>query len=80
MKFRLALAAPALALSAIAGANAADPHAGVPRVEVPKIDLATLRDMTRYLASDELEGRAPGTAGEDKTVAYLIERFRQAGH
>ena len=33
----------------------------------------------RVLASDEFEGRAPATAGEDKTVAYLIGQFRQAG-
>ncbi len=33
----------------------------------------------RTLASDEFEGRAPATAGEDKTVAYLIEQFRKAG-
>jgi len=33
----------------------------------------------RTLASDAFEGRAPATAGEDKTVAYLIEQFRKAG-
>ena len=35
--------------------------------------------MVKTLSSDEFEGRAPGTAGEDKTVAYLIERFKAAG-
>ncbi|MBL8295770.1 MAG: hypothetical protein JNN08_28265, partial [Bryobacterales bacterium] len=34
---------------------------------------------TRMLASDEFEGRGPGTTGEDKTVAYLIEQFRRIG-
>ncbi len=34
---------------------------------------------TRILASDEFEGRAPGSPGEDKTVAYLIEQFRGFG-
>ena len=33
----------------------------------------------RMLASDEFEGRAPASAGEDKTVAYLVEQFRKAG-
>ncbi len=33
----------------------------------------------RVLASDAFEGRAPGTAGEEKTVGYLIEQFRAAG-
>jgi len=31
------------------------------------------------LASDEFEGRGPGTPGEEKTVAYLIEQFRRIG-
>lgn len=34
---------------------------------------------TRMLASDEFEGRGPGTPGEDKTVAYLIEQYRRIG-
>jgi Zn-dependent M28 family amino/carboxypeptidase len=35
--------------------------------------------ITRVLASDEFQGRSMGTAGEEKTVAYLIEQFREAG-
>ena len=31
------------------------------------------------LASDEFEGRAPGSAGEDKTVAYLEAQFERLG-
>lgn len=31
------------------------------------------------LASDEFEGRKPGTPGETKTVAYLTEQFRKLG-
>ncbi len=33
----------------------------------------------KVLASDAFEGRGPGTAGEDKTVAYLVDRFRAMG-
>ena len=33
----------------------------------------------KVLASDEFEGRAPGTAGEERTVAYLTEQFRRLG-
>lgn len=33
----------------------------------------------RVLASDAFEGRAPGTEGERRTVAYLIEAFRSMG-
>jgi Zn-dependent M28 family amino/carboxypeptidase len=35
--------------------------------------------VTRVLASDEFQGRAPGTPGEDKTIPYLIEQFKAAG-
>src|SRR5258708_37030398 len=31
------------------------------------------------LPSDDFLGRNPGTPGEDKTVAYLIENFRKLG-
>ena len=34
---------------------------------------------TRALSDDSLEGRAPGTRGEDKAVAYLIGQFRKNG-
>lgn len=33
----------------------------------------------RVLASDQYEGRAPGTAGGERTEAYLLESFAQAG-
>ena len=33
----------------------------------------------KVLASDEYEGRAPGTKGEDLTVAYISDQFRRAG-
>ena len=33
----------------------------------------------RTLASDAYEGRAPGTAGEDSTVAYLTAQFKALG-
>ena len=38
-----------------------------------------IQEMTRVLASDEFQGRSMGTAGEEKTVAYLIEQFHAAG-
>src|SRR5690348_3431296 len=39
---------------------------------------ALLRHI-EVLSSDDFEGRAPGTAGERKTVDYLINQFKQAG-
>ncbi|AMO73342.1 M28 family metallopeptidase [Sphingorhabdus sp. M41] len=33
----------------------------------------------RTLTLDQFEGRAPGTAGEDRTIGYLISRFEALG-
>ncbi|HEX6218222.1 MAG TPA: M28 family peptidase, partial [Sphingomicrobium sp.] len=43
------------------------------------IDPAILSNDIKVLASDEFEGRGPGTAGEQRTVDYLIRRFKNAG-
>lgn len=43
------------------------------------IDDTVFGDHVRVLASDEFQGRKPGTAGEDKTVGYLVENFRKLG-
>src|SRR5580698_3561263 len=43
------------------------------------IDDTAFGDHVRALASDDFQGRKPGTPGEDKTVAYLIENFRKLG-
>ncbi len=42
-----------------------------------KLDASAGRmlEHIRVLSSDEFEGRAPGTAGEDKSVAYLQKEF-----
>ena len=40
---------------------------------------APVLEHTKMLASDEFEGRAPGTHGEDLTVAYITEQFKKAG-
>jgi Zn-dependent M28 family amino/carboxypeptidase len=43
------------------------------------IPLQTLKDVTKTLSSDAFEGRAPATPAEDKTTAYIVERFKAAG-
>jgi Zn-dependent M28 family amino/carboxypeptidase len=43
------------------------------------IDDTVFGDHVRVLASDEFQGRKPGTPGEDKTVGYLIDNFRKLG-
>jgi Zn-dependent M28 family amino/carboxypeptidase len=45
----------------------------------PEIPLQTLKDVTKTLSSDDFEGRAPATPAEDKTTAYIVERFKAAG-
>jgi len=76
-----AILAGALALTAcdslpgMAGNAALD----IPAVEPGALSQATMKDVTRILASDAFEGRMPGTPGEQKTIALLIERFKAAG-
>jgi len=55
---------------AAAGAHAAD---------APKFDPKRLSQDVKVLASDEFEGRGPNTAGETKTVDYLVQQFKAAG-
>jgi Zn-dependent M28 family amino/carboxypeptidase len=58
--------------------------ANLPDVEVVDAALATiteegLREHTRVLASDEFEGRAPSSRGEELTIQYLTEQFSALG-
>jgi Zn-dependent M28 family amino/carboxypeptidase len=43
------------------------------------IDTKRMSEITRVLASDDFQGRAPGTPGEATTIPYLIEQFKAAG-
>jgi len=43
------------------------------------IDPQRLSQHVQTLGSDAFEGRAPATAGETKTVAYLTDQFAKAG-
>jgi Zn-dependent M28 family amino/carboxypeptidase len=43
------------------------------------ISAAELAQKIQVLAADSMEGRAPSSAGEDKTVNYLVDQFRQLG-
>jgi Zn-dependent M28 family amino/carboxypeptidase len=45
----------------------------------PPISAASLLARTKVLASDEFEGRAPASAGEEKTIAYLTAEFKKIG-
>ena len=53
--------------------------AALPQVDVPALSEQTMKEVTRELSLDSYEGRSPGSAGEVKTVAYLISKFKAAG-
>lgn len=57
----------------------AAPAGPMPLAQLPAIDgQAVLADI-KVLASDEYEGRRPGTKGEDLTVAFLEDQFKKMG-
>jgi Zn-dependent M28 family amino/carboxypeptidase len=45
----------------------------------PAIDGQAILQHIKVLASDEYEGRAPGSKGEDLTVQYLTDQFQKIG-
>jgi Zn-dependent M28 family amino/carboxypeptidase len=47
--------------------------------ELPDVDTNAVLTHIKTLSSDEFEGRAPGTKGEELTVAYLIDQFKKIG-
>jgi Zn-dependent M28 family amino/carboxypeptidase len=65
----------ALAIPAIAARRADDSW----KAGLESIDAAEMLRHIQVLASDEFEGRGPGTKGEEKTVDYLVEQFRRMG-
>jgi Zn-dependent M28 family amino/carboxypeptidase len=44
---------------------------------MPTVDGGAILAHIKILASDEFEGRAPGTKGEDLTVKYLVDEFQK---
>jgi Zn-dependent M28 family amino/carboxypeptidase len=46
---------------------------------MPKFDPAAILDRIKVMSGDEFEGRAPGTKGEELTVKYLEDQFKQLG-
>ncbi len=55
------------------------PAPGTPHVFAPAIDAADFAAHVRTLASDEFEGRAPGSIGEQMTTTYLKDQFERLG-
>jgi Zn-dependent M28 family amino/carboxypeptidase len=72
---RLPSAFLALGLAMLGGCAVVPPGGGAR----PEVSQETLQRVTRTLSSDEYEGRAPGTPGEERTVATLAREFERAG-
>jgi Zn-dependent M28 family amino/carboxypeptidase len=51
----------------------------VAMAQLPDVDTAAVLSHTKVLSSDEFEGRAPGTKGEELTVNYLVDQFKKIG-
>lgn len=77
MRYLLSMALLALCTG---HALAAAPKAGKPaEAATPRIDGERLLEHITTLASDEFEGRAPGTHGETVTIEYLQQQFKKMG-
>ena len=49
------------------------------RTDIPTVPIEAVEEAVRTLASDDFEGRAPGTPGEQKTLDYLVRHFERLG-
>jgi len=58
---------------------AADPPSLPPKSAADAITAADLLKHIKVLASDEFEGRAPGSKGEELSVKYISEQFKALG-
>jgi Zn-dependent M28 family amino/carboxypeptidase len=69
----------AFVLSLTVAASAAPSLSSAAEPVFPAIDGKAVLEHTKVLASDAFEGRAPGTKGEELTVAYLVEQLKKIG-
>jgi Zn-dependent M28 family amino/carboxypeptidase len=73
-----------LGLTLLAGIHACNtlPTTGTPSELQPALAAITAKGLLEpigVLSSDAFEGRGPGTAGEEKSVAYILDQFRGMG-
>jgi Zn-dependent M28 family amino/carboxypeptidase len=62
-----------------AAAPAANTTAPVAVAKMPSFDAARMLADIKTMSSDEFEGRAPGSKGEELTVTFLEEQFKKIG-
>src|SRR6266852_1400602 len=80
--FIAALAAGLTACSGQKPPAAAQPAATsqhIPIGQLPAIDNDALLGHVKVLSSDEYEGRAPGSKGEELSVTYIADQFKKVG-
>jgi Zn-dependent M28 family amino/carboxypeptidase len=65
-------------LSASARGAAPGPEPGL-KSALEGVQPASILEHIKVLASDDFEGRGPGSPGEEKTVAYLTAQFQKMG-
>src|SRR5215510_3638273 len=63
----------------LASACVGQPSKPMPIADMPNVDSAAALADIKKLASDEFEGRAPGSKGEQLTVQYLTDQFKAIG-
>ena len=86
LKLCIAFAALAVCGAASGGSTAATSAAAAPGTgaqlqlplsAMPTIDQKAILDHIKVLSSDEYEGRAPGTKGEQLSVQYIQDQFKK---
>ncbi len=76
MSLRPRLLTPLIVVGALALASGA--YVSI-AATADSVDPARLSQHVKVLGSDEFEGRAPATPGEEKTVAYITGQMKAAG-
>jgi Zn-dependent M28 family amino/carboxypeptidase len=61
------------------GSSSAGGPAAAPITTMPQFEATRMLEHIKVLSSDEFEGRAPGSKGEELTVKYLEEEFKKMG-
>src|SRR5580765_5846800 len=70
---------PSMTLALVTSITTACSHSASTPAPVAAPDTAAVMRDVRYLASDALEGRGTGTAGNDSAAAYIARRFSSLG-
>lgn len=63
----------------LAGCQSSEREQASGNDEIPGLNADTLAQDIMVLSSDSFQGRKPFTAGEEKTVSYLVKRFKEIG-